>query len=146
MLAAANKRAAELEVRAELQKMGVPVEVDPGEALLAMVYEAAGNVAYLRHRVQQLEQDQLYARIKPDENKAEPHVLVRMYDAERDRLTNCSALAVRNGIEERRVRMAEATGGRLFDAVSAALNAAGLTPEQQEAFRRALAAELRRSA
>jgi hypothetical protein len=52
--AAAKRRLALGEAMAELERLGVPVEVDPAEAMLQMVYEAAGNVAVLRGWVQQL--------------------------------------------------------------------------------------------
>jgi hypothetical protein len=52
--AAAHRRLALGEAMADLERLGVPVEVDPAEAMLQMVYEAAGNVAVLRGWVQQL--------------------------------------------------------------------------------------------
>lgn len=50
----AGRRLALGEALAELVKLGRPVEIDPAEAMLEMVYEAAGNVAVLRRLVQQL--------------------------------------------------------------------------------------------
>lgn len=184
-LAAAVRRAELQRLTGELARLGVPLETDPGDALLAMVCEAAGNVAFLRGLVQRLrdpvtdprpgdapellvERDDeaqphggslrrdrrlandtglvagtLYGRTKPDTYEAAPHVLVAMYNAERDRLANIAALALRAGVDERRVRLAEADADRVFSAVNGALAAAGLTPTQQEAFRLALAAALR---
>jgi hypothetical protein len=54
--AAAKRRLALGQATAELDRLGIPVEVDPSEAMLAMVHEAAGNVAFLRMRVAELEQ------------------------------------------------------------------------------------------
>jgi hypothetical protein len=54
---AAARRLALGEARAELTRMGVPIEVDPAEAMLEMVCEAAGNVAFLRGRVADLRPD-----------------------------------------------------------------------------------------
>jgi hypothetical protein len=51
---AAARRLALAEAHAELVKLGHPLEIDPAEAMLEMVYEAAGNVAVLRRLVQQL--------------------------------------------------------------------------------------------
>jgi hypothetical protein len=52
---AAARRLALGEAHAELQRLGHPVEIDPSEAMLEMVFEAAGNVAVLRRLVQDLE-------------------------------------------------------------------------------------------
>ncbi len=46
---------ADRKARAALQSMAVPVELHPQEALLSMVWEAAGNVAWLGSKVQELE-------------------------------------------------------------------------------------------
>jgi hypothetical protein len=51
----AARRLALGEALAELGRLGRPVEVDPAEAMLEMVYEAAGNVAVLRQLVQRLQ-------------------------------------------------------------------------------------------
>lgn len=171
-LAAANKRVAIAEVSAELARVGQPVLTDPGQALLDLVAEAAGNVAFYRHLVQGLEQRfidlgpavhveaddsgdedgggvtyQVGAGIAGRKNldtlEALRHVYLAMYDDERDRLARYAALALKAGIEERRVQVAEAQAERLFGAVATALASAQLTVEQQEAFRRALAEQLR---
>lgn len=50
---AAEKRMAVVEVREALVKMGVKVEQHPIEVLLDQVYEANGNVEFLRAKVQE---------------------------------------------------------------------------------------------
>ena len=66
------------------------------------------------------------------------------HEAERWRAT-VAASALKAGVEERRVRMAELHARELFSAVGKALLAAGLNEEQAERFRHELAAELRRT-
>lgn len=163
---------------AELDRLGIPVEVDPSEAMLAMVHEAAGNVAFLRMRVQQLEQggrltgesddeDLLAAlanigegqakpvkslrgtiagRVDPKNLKAERHVLVAMYDDERERLVRWSKACRDAGVEEHRVALAEKQGAMLAEvlrdflaSLSGALIAAGLA---QEVIRRVFAQDV----
>lgn len=172
-LAKAEHRVAVAEATRALEQLGVPVPIDPGDAVLALVAEAHGNVIFLRSRVQQLDQlqggpqgDDILAalggggkdgrdialrggpkiadRTDPANWKAAPHVLVTMYETWCDRLAQYSALALKAGVEERRLRIQEAELERVYGAVITSLNAAGLTPEQQEAFRVALANELRR--
>lgn len=166
-LAKAEERQIEAAATRALASMGVAVPTDPGQALLDLVAEAAGNVAFLRHQVQQLEQRASPTVVRTDEDgysvetggqtlagptgstakpfEAAPHVLVGMYESWCDRLAKYSEMALRAGVEERRVRLVEADAARMFTAIAAALNAAGLNPAQQEAFRVNLAAQLRPS-
>lgn len=142
--AAAARRLALGEAKGELERLGVPIDVEPAEAMLAMVAEAAGNVAFLRRRVQELDQllggydgnDALQAlavlgsskgewreieagppaiagRIDPHNWRAERHVLVAMYDDERERLVRWSKACRDAGVEERRVVLAEEQGRQL---------------------------------
>jgi hypothetical protein len=158
--AAAKRRLALGEAVAELDRLGIPVEVDPSEAMLAMVHEAAGNVAFLRMRVAELEQggrltrnydaDDVVSAIAEEENprpsiagrvdpknwKAERHVLVAMYDDERERLVRWSKACRDAGVEEHRVALAEKQGQMLAEvlrdflaSLSGALIAAGLAQE-----------------
>ena len=148
---AADRNLLERQVRAEADRLGVPIEVDPAEALLALIYEAAGNVTFYRAQVAQLEAEEgrLYVALHHESGvpsgEAKPHVLVRMYDAERDRLAGLIANALKLGLDERRVRLAEADASRLFGVIITAIADAGLTPDQGDGLRRAIAARLRAS-
>lgn len=134
---AAARRLAMGEAVAELSKLGRPLEIDPAEAMLEMVYEAAGNVAVLRALVQQLDQraradapaveddesgeqvDRLElgggiaGRLDPANWKAAPHVYVTMYDEERERLVRWSKMCRDAGVEERRVQLAADRGAEI---------------------------------
>src|SRR4051812_45676046 len=54
VIAAARRRLALGEAITELDRLGRVVDVDPAEAMLDMVREAAANVAVYRHLVQRL--------------------------------------------------------------------------------------------
>jgi hypothetical protein len=158
--AAAKRRLALGQATAELDRLGIPVEVDPSEAMLAMVHEAAGNVAFLRMRVQELEQagrltgnhdaddvvsaiaeednprPSIAGRVDPKNFKAERHVLVAMYDDERERLVRWAKACRDAGVEEHRVALAEKQGAMLAEvlrnllaSLSATLIAAGLAEQ-----------------
>jgi hypothetical protein len=158
--AKAKRRLALGQAVAELDRLGIPVEVDPSEAMLQMVHEAAGNVAFLRMRVQELEQagrftgnhdaDDVVSAIGEEENprpsiagrvdpknwKAERHVLVAMYDDERERLVRWAKACRDAGVEEHRVALAEKQGQMLAEALrnllgnlAATLITAGLAQE-----------------
>jgi hypothetical protein len=157
---AAKRRLALGQAVAELDRLGIPVEVDPSEAMLQMVHEAAGNVAFLRMRVQELEQggrltgnhdaDDVVSAIGGEENprpsiagrvdpknwKAERHILVSMYDEERERLVRWAKACRDAGVEEHRVALAEKQGAMLAEvlrdflaSLSGALIAAGLAEQ-----------------
>lgn len=164
-----HARAAELEIaRRECERLGVPVEIDPGEALIRELWETAGNVAFYRSLVQALpphpepdrrtveaDGDVTWERGEPGvygrtyhvsgvpTGEARPHVLIGLYNAERAHLTNVATAALKAGVEERRVRMAETDAARIFDAQIHALETIGLRDRLDE-FHRAFAAHLRR--
>lgn len=118
--------------------LGVKVETTPEEALLNQVWETAGNVELYRSLVAQLalhpgeetvdedgylssSQAAIYGRTGNERivNEAAPHILVRMYDAERDRLVKVAKACADVGISERLVRIAEQQGElmvRIFEA------------------------------
>lgn len=72
-----------------------------------------------------------------------PHVLLSLYGQWMDRYAHACKLALDARVDERMLRLAESDADRLFTAITAAFETAGLDEEQREAFRVALAAELR---
>jgi hypothetical protein len=169
---AQDKRKAEVEVaRRECEMLGIPVEVDPGEALIRELWEAKGNVAFYRHLVQQLPTHPVAAkRIEkiggPEDGEieyepampgvyaptfhvsgratgeAKPHILVQLYNDERKHLAAVAAAALRAGVEERRLRMAEEDAGQIFAAQVKALVTMGMGDRLEE-FRLAFVDALR---
>ncbi|QFG09625.1 hypothetical protein HYQ00_gp81 [Arthrobacter phage TripleJ] len=146
--AAAERRIAEQEAKEQVTKavrtLGLPVDVDPGKALLDEIHWTAGHVAWLREKVQELEADELvWGKEKHEDGvgpqgvvdvtteKAAPSVWYDLYLKEREHLAKVCALALRAGIEERRVKLAENQGLLVADVIRRILNALGLTPEQQ---------------
>lgn len=159
-----EKSAVIVQLRQAADALGVPIEIDPGEALIRAVWEAEGNLAFYRAQVQQLSPDDLPEDLdgggpgtglfQPKMGmtpgpqgeafvvKYEPHPLVELYhEAERWRAT-VAASALKAGVEERRVRMAEADASKVLGAQVAALVAMGLS-ERLEEFRLAFVESLR---
>lgn len=145
--AAARRRLAlaqaEVDLEAERAKLGRVVPVDPAEAMLAMVNEAAANVAVLRRLVQSLDHNRiggipldgdtvgersgaaaLVVRTgsvaKPAE--AAPHAWVVMYDAERERLVRWAKACRDAGVEERRVALAQEEGRKIAAVLQTAID------------------------
>lgn len=169
-----HQRAAELEIaRRECDRLGIQIEVDPGEALMQELWETAGNVAFYRAQVQRLPThpapDVYVPAVEMDDGErisahwergepgvygrsyhvsgvptgeAKPHILVALYNDERKHLADVAAAALRAGVEERRVRMAEHDAAQILGAQVQALVAMGLGDRLEE-FRRAFVIALR---
>lgn len=145
--AAAARRVAEAEAAREMERamvtLGLPVDIDPAKALLDEIHWSAGHVAWLRSKVQDMQAaDLVWGRTQTDNGvgpqgpvdmtteKAGPTVWLEMYNQERDRFHRVCALALRSGIEERRVKLAESQGDLVAAVVNRILNRLGLTPSQ----------------
>lgn len=89
ILEAANRRLNEYEVLSKMHNLGERLEIPADEALIQQVHEAAGSVAYLRKRVQALEEG--------ISDNYEAEALVRLYGEERDRLVRFSKTALTPG-------------------------------------------------
>lgn len=135
--AAGARRLAEKKARALAQTLGVPVDVDPKDAILAEIRHSAGHVAWYRAQVQALASDDLtwgktghrYGEgpegpIDVTEEAAVAHMWLKLYDQERDRLRTLCVAAIKAGIDERRIQVEER---------QAAILAQGLTWLQGEA-------------
>lgn len=156
--AAAARRLAVEAVKREAARLGGSLDVDPLDVLLQAVREAAANVAVLRDAIGDLgvtvghdgaialpERELEWSRGGGTHVPARVHVLVAMYDAERDRLARYAKLCLDAGVDERRVRVAEQQAQVLGQAIGRALDdgEVALTPAQRQALRAAMARELR---
>lgn len=140
-IAAAKRRLEEQAAAAAVATYGLPVDISPTEALLEEVRWTAGHVAYLRARVQEVEQDKLIVgvterKIDPIRGttttiKATAHIWLELYDRERKHLVDVCSAALRAGVEERVVRLAEREGDLIADAIARILDDLDLTSEQQ---------------
>lgn len=132
--AAAEARLAEQRAMAEVQRLGLPVEVDPVQALLEDLYEKAGLCAWLRVEVEALDGTDgspILGRNRHQERVLHP-VYVAWTHAMEAR-ANAAALCVKVGIAERQVAIAEKQGELIAQVIRAALADLGLTAEQQRA-------------
>ncbi|GLU58590.1 hypothetical protein [Paenarthrobacter ureafaciens] len=145
---AAERRVAEEKAKKELERgvrtLGLPFDIDPGKALLDEIHWTAGHVAWLREKVQELQDEELvWGKTQTDTGigpqgpvdttteKAGPSVWYELYLKERDHLAKVCALALRAGIEERKVKLAESQGALVAEAIRRILAALNLSPAQQ---------------
>lgn len=145
--AAAARRVAEEKARRVALKVTGPVEVDPARALIDLVHSAAGEVAYWRAevdrvqaehprqmtmgvtRVEQGTRERGVVDVKTIETV--PHIAYRMWTEARERLARYATAALKAGIEERRVQLAEDQGALMAQVIRGILQDLDLTAEQQ---------------
>lgn len=137
------------------ETLGIPHDgITPEQALLAELWECLGNIDFYRRQVQRLparpEDDRfvvpngaeggsghwergatgVYGRTYHTSGvptgEAKPHVLVVLYERERDRLRQIAESMLRAGVEERRVQLAEGEAAWVFAGITAAFTKMGL--------------------
>lgn len=149
--AKAERNLQEAEAARQVATLGLPVDITPTDALLQEVQWTAGHVQWLRTKVQELDEQALVwgttAESEKDSDKngretsytvsAKPSVWYSLYQAERAHLVAVCTAALKAGVEERKVRLAEQQGDlvvavirRILDGLYASLLAAGLTADQ----------------
>jgi hypothetical protein len=114
-------------VKREALQFGEELDLQPAEALLAMLRLSAGQVAFIRGQLAQMSEEQ--------RDEFHGQVLLRMWGEERDRTARIAEAALRVGIEEKQVRIAERYGALLASLIAGILTDLALTPEQQELAR-----------
>ena len=137
---AARKRTERMEAQRIVDTYGLPVETTPEQAILDEVHRTAGHIAWLAQRIRDLTADDLIwgkTKVKTGGDdrgtteEAGVHVWVKLYQTERAHLAKVSAEAIRVGIEERQVKLAEQQGSLLVDLIKGILADLKLSPEQK---------------
>lgn len=154
---AAAARALEEQAAARaVATLGLPVDISPTDALLEEVRWTAGHVQWLRGKVQELENGATASGYDAADQAAKGHPLVWgttkektggddygtteeaapsvwyvLYAKERAHLVAVCQAAIKAGVEERRVRLAEQQGDLVATVIGRILDALGLTSEQQ---------------
>lgn len=146
---AAKHRAIEAASR-EVARLGARLDIHPATALIDLVQWTAGEVAYWREVVVELEQAEDedgnpgghraltwgVTKVKDGGDDrgtttaAGPHVAYTMLERSSDRLAAYAAAALRAGVDERRVQLAERQGALVADAIRGVLNALDLSEAQ----------------
>lgn len=127
--------------------MGLPIDVDPLDALLQCVRIAAGEVQYATMRVAALteaeavityrEETEGYSRELGEQHStktstaAELHIWIRARQSGLERLAKFSKMAIDAGIAERQVQIAEQMGTVIGRLIQAILTDLMLTPAQE---------------
>ena len=150
---------AEQKASREVHRLAQPITTDPAQALLDLVSSAAGEVAYWRARVDEI-QDRDEKRLtsgltKITEGKDRGGVTTlrtvetiaaieyRMWVDARERLARYATAALRAGVEERRVRLAEDQGALVAQVIRRILDRLDLSEWQAEMVGSVVPEELR---
>lgn len=154
--AAAAKRIERQEAERAVVALGLHRDIEPTQALLEEVRRAAGNVAWLESELREMDPQELFwGRAQHEEgigpegpidkttDKAAVHVKYQLYLTERDALVKASTAALKAGIQERQVALAEAQALQVAGLIRRVLAGIHLTPEQQEAAHAVVVTELR---
>lgn len=139
-----NAPAAQLKGMVELARreqavMGMPLSIEPHEAILECIRITAGEVAYASARIAELEASEAVGPVETwmersgehaiEETRQGPpalHIWIQVRQQAMDRLVQYSFAALKAGIEERRVRVAEQQGMLLAQAVQGILRELGV--------------------
>jgi hypothetical protein len=138
---------------------GLPRDIAPTDALLEEVRYSAGHVAWLREQVAALEAQSLVWGITEETQKnatefsgtdttraAAMNMWLDLYHKERRYLLDVTKAVIAAGVEERRVKLAEAQGSLLNDVIRRILARLSLTPDQSKLLPLVVPEELRRAA
>lgn len=139
-----------------LKNLGTPAEIDPGQALLNLIAAKNGEVQWLRAMVQSIERDKLtwgtvdhesgigvQGPIDKITEKAAVNIWWDMLRKAEDQLAKFSSEALRAGIEERRVRLAENQGNLIAGIIRRILDRLQLDKSQQGLISTVVPEELR---
>lgn len=129
-----NTAAKTTQARRDVVLFGGRRDIHPADALLELVQWTAGEVDYWRHRVHLLDEHELtwgVTRVKEGGDdrgttqEAKPNVAYSMLVDASNRLERYSASALKAGVDERRVRLAEQQGTLLHGVLVAVLGELG---------------------
>lgn len=127
--------AARLQAEAEGARLGLVLEVDPAEALAAIVNLLAGQVEVLNRQVAKIDAGEIVTR-------EQLHPTLRALNGVLEQWGRAAKSASDAGVAERRVELDEAVVARLADAVHAALAEVALSAKQEEQLREAVTRHL----
>jgi hypothetical protein len=128
-LKAAEREAAEHAV----EVYGLPRDVDPHDALKAELARTNGHVCWLAALIAGFESRDELKQLALGEGAMweKPAVWLQLYMEERKHLTKLAEVAIRCGIAEREIRLAEEEGAAIAKVISGVLAECGVIPTDE---------------
>ena len=144
---AAEHRIAQKELTQQVGTLGIGAkypDVDPGEALLKEIQISHAHVQWLRTKLSEIEPNELVWGLTKTETGIGPQGPVdttveeagfntwyQLYSKEREHFAKITSLALKAGIEARKIALAEQQGHLVYTAIQSILTGLQLTAEQQ---------------
>lgn len=122
--------AANAATRQAIEFMGAPKDINPLDALIWCIKLTAGEVEFCNDQMAALEQDDW---LESTLIGKQLHIWARERQKAVDRLVHYSATAIKLGIAERAIKLAEAYGASIAAFARGLLTDLSLTPEQEKA-------------
>lgn len=157
--AAAARRVTEAKAAQSMALFAEAVDINPAEALLELVQWTAGEVRYWRAEVSRIADDDAEALtwgktqavegvgpqgpIDTKTHEAAPPVAYRMLTDAQDRLAKYAAAALKAGVQERQIKLAEDQGMLVAQVIRAILDQLDLSPDQAAKVPEVVPAQLR---
>jgi hypothetical protein len=147
---AGQRKLTDLAYRRGIESLARPIEIEPADALRHLVWEAAGNVAFLGGRCADLGLQivgDVYSLARSGEAIAtseDARALVKLYGDERDRLAKVSKMALDAGLAEREVRLMEEQAAQIVAVFRTVVMKLALSAVQQREALAMVTVELRR--
>jgi hypothetical protein len=119
--------------------LGLPVEIDPAEALLQEVWRSQGHVIWYGEVVAQLRKSDVGWGITKEKrggddwgttNEAKVNIYVALYNEERKHLARVSAEAIKAGVEQKRLDLETHRAEMVVSMLGSIFDGLELTPEQ----------------
>lgn len=120
-----NRHAQVVQAQRDVELFKARVDIHPAEALLELVQWTAGEVDYWRQEVRLLEREDLTWGVTKEKTggddrgvteEAKPHIAYAMLIDASNRLERYASSALKAGVDERQVRIAEDQGRQLYGA------------------------------
>jgi len=140
-LVAAGKRAAVEEGANLARKLGARVEADPRTVLLEQLYVAYGMTSALGAMIQEFTTEDLTSQ--DDKHRAQVWSLQGLLGTWQERAVSFAAIALKAGIEERLVQVAESQATAMVAVIRAAIANADLDPDSRDRVLKAIAIQMR---
>ena len=131
-------------VKREAESLGLSIEQDPATAIINLVWRCVGDLTFYSSKVAQ--EELLQVEVGPNgSKKLSAHPWTVLYHQAEDRLAQVSQAALRAGVEERKVRLAERDAQTIFTAIQSSLAQLGMNDSDMSRFRNIFAVELQKS-
>lgn len=133
-------------VLSQYKILGKQLQISPLNALLSLLYEAAGNVQYYRGRIETLKDIVYESGSEQHGWKEETKKLVELYNEERDRLEKYTLDGLRINLEAKQVQLYEMQATAIDNMANAMMEGLNLKSADRLKASQIMASELRKYA